>query len=310
MVALKSVVGTMNSFLKEEKHDPDFNVSNVKQSVDQEEKDFNEKVDKLLDDGNISTTEEDKMENFPDVHVPHQRLLVHINSNKECLKSRDESVDDLSNVKQSVEQEEQDFNEKVDKLFDDGNISTTEEDQMENFPDVHVPHQRLPVHINSNEECLKSRDKSVDDPINKDALKQFYFTKTLDDYDSCVTKRSSESDIDMDESLIKEPVSVLQRNISEEAEDTSNSDSDLESPSRDSGIESDAMSARKCMKVPDQIERGQILTKNINPQGRYIVKEAERPKNTSLKETGLKEQSKMDECAIIQDFLKKGILYN
>jgi len=243
MVALKSVVGTMNSFLKEEKHDPDFNLSNVKQSVDQEEKDINEKVDKLLDDGNISTTEEDKMENFPDVHVPHQRL---------------------------------------------------------------------PVHINNNEECLKSRDESVDDPSNKDALKQFYFAKTLDDYDSCVTKRSSESDIDMDESLIKEPVPVLQRNISEEAEDTSNSDSDLESPSRDSGIESDVMSARKCMKVPDQIERGQILTENINPQGscHIVIKEAERPKNTSLQETGLKEQSKMVDCAIIQDFLKKGILYN
>jgi hypothetical protein len=71
-------------------------------------------------------------------------------------------------------------------------------------------------------------------------LKQFYFTKTLDDYDSCVTKRSSESDIELDESMIKEPVPVLQRNISEEAEDASNSDSDLESPSRDSGIESDA----------------------------------------------------------------------
>jgi hypothetical protein len=53
-------------------------LSNVKQSVDQEEKDFNEKADKSLDDGNISTTDEDKMENFPDVHLPHQCLPVHI----------------------------------------------------------------------------------------------------------------------------------------------------------------------------------------------------------------------------------------
>lgn len=242
MVALKSVVGTMNSFFKEEKLDPDLTLSNVKQSVDQEEKDFNEKADKSLDDGNISTTDEDKMENFPDVHVPHQ-----------CL----------------------------------------------------------PVHINSNEECLKSSDGSLDDPSNKDALKQFYFTKTLDDYDSCVTKRSSESDIELDESMIKEPVPVLQRNISEEAEDVSNSDSDLESPSRDSGIESDAMSAMTCKRVPDQLERGRILTENINPQRNcHIVKETEKSKNTSLSETSLKEQAKMDDCAIIQDFLKKGILYN
>jgi hypothetical protein len=48
MVALKSVVGTMNSFFKEEKLDPDLTLSNVKQSVDQEEKDFNEKADKSL----------------------------------------------------------------------------------------------------------------------------------------------------------------------------------------------------------------------------------------------------------------------
>jgi hypothetical protein len=41
MVALKSVVGMMNSFFKEEKLDPDLTLSNVKQSVDQEEKDFN-----------------------------------------------------------------------------------------------------------------------------------------------------------------------------------------------------------------------------------------------------------------------------
>ncbi|XP_063412983.1 uncharacterized protein LOC134695617 [Mytilus trossulus] len=39
--------------------------------------------------------------------------------------------------------------------------------------------------------------------------------------------------------------SVLQRGNSEEVEDTSNSDSDYEGPSRDSGIESDALTARK-----------------------------------------------------------------
>lgn len=232
MVALKSVVGTLNSFLKEEKLDPDLTLSNVKQRVDQEEEDFNEKVDKLLDDGNISTTEENKMENSPGVDVPHQ-----------CL----------------------------------------------------------PVHINSNEECLKSNDDSVDDSSNKDAVKQFYFTKTLDEYDSCVTKRLSESDIDLDESIIKEPVPVLQRNISEEAEDTSNSDSDLESPSRDSGIESDAMSAMKYKRVPDQLERERILTENINAQGScHIVKETEKSKNTSL-------PAKMDDCTIIQDYLKKAL---
>jgi hypothetical protein len=61
----------MNSFFKEEKLDPDLTLSNVKQSVDQEEKDFNEKADKSLDDGNISTTDEDKMENFPDHLTTH-----------------------------------------------------------------------------------------------------------------------------------------------------------------------------------------------------------------------------------------------
>jgi hypothetical protein len=60
-----------------------------------------------------------------------------------------------------------------------------------------------------------------------------------------------------------------------------------------------------CKRVPDQLERGRILTENINPQGNcHIVKETEKS------ETSLKEQAKMDDCAIIQDFLKKGILYN
>jgi hypothetical protein len=51
--------------------------------------------------------------------------------------------------------------------------------EMENFPDVHVPHQCLPVHINSSEECLKSSE-SVRSGSSFSSLKKEFIVPTTD----------------------------------------------------------------------------------------------------------------------------------
>ncbi|CAC5382787.1 unnamed protein product [Mytilus coruscus] len=138
-------------------------------------------------------------------------------------------------------------------------------------------------------------------------------------------------DVRDDSVLVPQSLPVLQRSNSDEVEDTSNSDSDYEGPSRDSGNESDALTARKhnkasegvgssdcfdgrshCITQTSNVERNTTGTSQMVLSGqsrKSIGKTSNRNMPTICSsEMVTSEGSKQnDDCAIIESFLQNAL---